>query len=282
MTSKSKQPVFGTCHLTGEEGPFVASHLIPKALTRLSRTGEKYIETEIGGSIKKRADSWYDTKLVTQKGEDILSDIDSNGINELRKYRLVWSGWKGRARLDDEFPESAPQPTVRLVKISEPGALMLFFQSLLWRAAASSLSEFKEIVLSPDVLEDLRLRVFHKHPGSPGDYPVQLHQLISKGPEHNRTPLLEYKPIPISATENGPEVPYVRFYFDGLVAHIHLPTVMPLGEAYLKTCLGVLPELIVFAHEARQSRAFDNILEMMADAEARGGLAARHQKLSRY
>ncbi|KVD59127.1 hypothetical protein [Burkholderia ubonensis] len=71
---------FGTCALTGEYGQFVKSHLIPRALTRLSRTGEKFIQSGIGERMARVPDSWYDLKLVVRLGEDILADIDDVGI----------------------------------------------------------------------------------------------------------------------------------------------------------------------------------------------------------
>jgi hypothetical protein len=58
----------GVCRLTGTPGEFVASHIIPLALTRLSGTGEKRIEAGIGLGIKHRANSWYDNALVKGNG----------------------------------------------------------------------------------------------------------------------------------------------------------------------------------------------------------------------
>ena len=58
----------GICALTREEGEFLASHLIPKALTRPSVPGRPLIQIASGKKPVRRWDSWYDDGLVTHKG----------------------------------------------------------------------------------------------------------------------------------------------------------------------------------------------------------------------
>lgn len=262
MTTNKKD---GICALTRTRGRFVASHLIPRALTRLSTTGEKYIETGIGAGIKKCADSWYDSSLCTRLGEDILEDIDTKGIEELRRHRLVWSGWS-----TDEThlkPDEADLGggAIRLLKLQHPEALRLFFLSLLWRAAASSRPEFVHVVLLEDELEDLRIRVLHQDPGPVEDYPIQLFQLITRGQAHNRTPLLERKPLVEDDGSHGEPITFARFYFDGLVSHIHLPRGQPISENYLKLCLGFQEITAVFGREFDDSRTEANLRTMTCE-----------------
>ena len=87
---------------------------------------------------------------------------------------------------------------------------------------------------------------------------------------HNRTPRLEEKRIPAPDLSAGPNVPFVRFWFDGLVSHVHLDS-CALSPEYLATTLGGAPRTIVFIHEFDRSRTFDNLKEILAtvDAEAR-------------
>lgn len=253
----------GICALTRNEGVYVDSHLIPRALTRLSGTGAKFVETGIGYKTKMRANSWYDAKLVTRAGEDILSDIDAKGIEMLREHRLVWSSWGNERRLEGcELLGS--DVFYRTIAIENADVLRLFFLSLLWRAAASTRPEFVDVELSEDDLEDVRVRVLGKDPGPVQDYPVQLFQLITRGHPHNRTPLLERKSIVTLDRSVGPEVRYARFYFDGLVSHIHLSRNVALHEDYLATCLGFGSSTIIFGHEFESSRTNDNIQEMVA------------------
>lgn len=256
----------GVCKLTQSFGPYVDSHIIPLSLTRLSRTGEKYVEAGIGRGVKKRSNSWYDGALVTRQGEDVLAAIDSKAIIELRKHRLVWSGWGSEQRLkSDDIHHENGELLCRLIRLERPEILQLFFLSLLWRAAASTRPEFDAIVLQDSVIEDLRNRILRQEPGPIIDYPIQLFQIITRGVEHNRTPLLERKPI--ITDENGSfdeEVAYVRFYFDGLVAHIHIPDGQIFGTDYLNTCLGFQDNTVVLIHEYDDSRASANIMEMVS------------------
>lgn len=87
-----KRKLSGICKLTGDEGKFVKAHIIPKALTKLSRTGEVYLQAGGGGFITRRRDSWYDMRILTQRGEDVITEYDTQGIEFLRKHSLVWSG----------------------------------------------------------------------------------------------------------------------------------------------------------------------------------------------
>ena len=94
---------------------------------------------------------------------------------------------------------------------------------------------------------------------------MQLFQLCTRGIEHNRTPLIERKRTPLPSGKGwGPEVSYVRFYFDGLVAHVHLTSGVELSPEYLQSCLGLGAQggTLVFGHIFEESRAWDNIKEM--------------------
>lgn len=264
----AKQAKSGICALTGTFGAYVDSHIIPLALTRLSRTGEKHVEAGIGLGVKTRANSWYDGTLVTRSGEDILARIDSAAIDELRKLSLVWSGWGPERTLQtDDVVSEKGHAAYRVVPIAEPRVLQLFFLSLLWRAAASTRPEFKEISLAAAALEDLKHRVSSEDPGRAEDFPIQLFQIITRGPPHNRTPLLERKTVLRMDGSTDSETEYVRFYFDGLVAHVHLANGHDFDEDYLSTCLGFQRETIVFLHEFERSRTAADIKEMVLTVE---------------
>lgn len=255
----------GICKLTSVHGRFVDSHLIPLALTRLSRTGQKHIETGIGLGIKSRSNSWYDGQLVTREGEDILAAIDARGIEILRRCKLIWSGWNDDEDLAAQFAHSESGVGIREITVEPAKDLQLFFLSLLWRAAASTRHEFSDLSLPTATLDDLRLRVLHQSPGAFEDYPVQLFQLTTRGIEHNRTPLLEHKHMPLTTGIGwGDEVQYARFYFDGLTSHVHLPRGTRMEPGYLQSCLGLGPGkgTIVFGHKFEESRAWENIKEM--------------------
>lgn len=260
---------FGTCALTGEYGQFVKSHLIPRALTRLSRTGEKFIQSGIGERMMRVPDSWYDLKLVIRLGEDILADIDDVGIKELRENHLIWSGWGEHKSLQTLLGIDSDIP-LRELRLQNTKNLRLFFLSLLWRAGASGLSDFRHVVLTPDEIEDLRQRVLNRDPGAQEDYPIVLYQISNLGAPHNRTPILEEDTIVIEGEPNR-RVIYARFYFEGLVAKIYLSSRSDFPENFEKLGINDHAEFFVFLEKFECSRTKDNLIEMMRDYAERGG-----------
>lgn len=212
---------YGRCKLTGHQGKFVASHLIPKALTRPQTKGSPFIEAGMGKRPVRRWDSWFDTRLVIQKGEDILSEIDNWAIRELRHNQLIWSGITAEEPLREHEIIPGTDWGVRLISGLDLQKLRLFFLSLLWRAAATERPEFSEVALPPDDLERLRLILLSRESFPAAFYPIQLTQLATVGVAHNQVPVRMTKRI--LATEGGPEksVTFFRFYLEGLIAHIH-------------------------------------------------------------
>lgn len=271
ISVKMSKIFFGTCALTGKSGQFVKSHLIPRALTRLSRNGEKYIQSGIGESMRRVSDSWYDLKLVVKEGEDILSAIDDVGIRQLRENHLVWSGWGQHESLRDVLGWDSDSP-MRSLRLQNSGDLRLFFLSLLWRAGASRLPDFKDVTLTPEEIEDLRQRVFKRDPGAQADYPIVLHQISTRGAHHNRTPLLEETTMEV---EGEPEyrIVYVRFYFEGLVARIYLGSRTNIPTFFSKVGINDEAEFVVFLNDFENSRTKTNLVSMMHDyAERRGAV----------
>ncbi|MCL2020628.1 MAG: hypothetical protein FWG81_00610 [Betaproteobacteria bacterium] len=222
------------------------------------------METGIDSKTKRRSNSWYDSALVTQTGENILADIDAKGIDILRRYKLVWSGWSSERELksnDQVLVDGKPHH--RLIDIHEAHALQLFFLSIVWRAAASSRPEFKDFILNHNELEDLRLKILNKNPGNFSEYPIQLFQLSTLGIHHNRTPLIEQKEmLDVNLYANN-TVDYARVYFDGLTAHIHLLRGRNVSQSYQQTCLGAQGTTTVFLHRFEDSRANADIKEMI-------------------
>ena len=256
----------GRCKLTGSVGRFVRSHLIPEALTKLSRTGERMIEAGIGIQPILRPTSWYDRALVVRHGEDILSRIDWRGIEELRLHRLVWSSWGEVQELPaDDLVIEGGVPHLRWIDIADPGPLRIFFLSLAWRAGATVRPEFKFSRIDRDIVEDLRVRVANENPGAPEHYPIQLYQLVTRGAAHNRVPMLERKRVVnIDGSDAGLTLEYLRFYFDGLVAHVHLAMKVAVPKPYLRySCVGFQRKTPIFAHRYEASRASADIMEMM-------------------
>jgi hypothetical protein len=201
---------------------------------------------------------------VTQTGEDILSDIDSRGIDELRKLRLIWSGLGGRESIPSLLNQEHG-PSYRELRATDTSSLRLFFLSLLWRAGATKLDQFQYVQLTSTEIEELRLRVLTKKPGPAEDFPILLHQ-ITEGAVHNRVPLLEVEEfVNVDGALEGRKGAYVRFYFDGLVARIYLGSRSELPEWLMKICIQDEKGFLVCVHDFEFSRAKDDICSVMAD-----------------
>jgi hypothetical protein len=171
----------------------------------------------------KRWSSWYDERLVTQAGEDVLSAYDTAAITELRKHKLIWHSWGQSQAIhcDDHVPISGTTWGVRKIQAVHPTRLRLFFLSLLWRAASTSLREFAHVVLPQNDLESLRLMVLNGQTEPRSFYPAQLVQFSTRGLVHNHTAINAEKTIPPTDDEEPERSESIfRFYFDGLLAHI--------------------------------------------------------------
>ena len=220
---KKDRPRLGTCKLTLQAGAFVESHLIPNAFTKPQRKGASLIQMGSGTRPIRRWSGWYDANLVTAEGERILEEIDAWAIAELRKHKLVWSGWGVDRTLGPHHtPIENSQKGVRNVEGIDTAKLRLFFLSLLWRAAATELSEFKDISLPEADLEMLRIMLVNRSAQPLNLYPIQLTQLSTIGLIHNHTPIADEKFVPMTDPDSPwSPTPIYRFYFDGLVAHLH-------------------------------------------------------------
>lgn len=102
----------GICKLTGKNGRFVRSHLLPKALTRPSIRSSHFIQSGHGSPPRIRWDSWYDDELVTREGEDSLTRYDTWAIQELSQLELR-KARNGRFRRDENVDLSTRVVMIR-------------------------------------------------------------------------------------------------------------------------------------------------------------------------
>ena len=253
------------CKLTGERGPFVRAHLIPRALTRPSVPGNRLIQGGSGQRPVRRYSSWYDEELVTGEGEKILAAYDNWAVNELRHHRLVWSSQRGiRPSVEgDTVPLGWLGYELRRVYCSDPGKLRLFFLSLLWRAAQTTRSEFQTIRLPPDDLETLRMMVRWGRPEPVAFYPATLLQLTPVGPVHNLAPnardeTYDYFGQVITWSS-------FRFYFDGLVANVHRPRPGSAGEFETSLTVGYDNVLTLMTQNFLSSFQLRNLEQSMME-----------------
>lgn len=271
-----KMAAQGICRLTGLEGSFVDSHILPRALTRPPTTGAKIRETALEQRPISRPPSWYDNRLVTRAGEDILEAIDTEAISQLRQHRLVWTSFPNDAPFsaDDVMSLGAEVNFgVRVLNLEDARALRLFFLSVVWRAAESTRREFEDVQLEPAVLQDIRERVLAKDPGDPWDYPIFLDQIITRGTWHNRTPIMESVGVPNAARTGVFLLPCVRIYVDGLVAKVAISDAHKLNRGDSSSLvLGASQALTIAARTFEESRTSQDMLEVMEDNVRRGCL----------
>jgi hypothetical protein len=214
--------VQGTCKLTGETGHLVRSHLIPASLTRPEIQGAPMMELNSGSRPKRRWSSWYDTRLVIRKGEDVLLRLDNWAVGILREKRLIWSGWGSATTLGEHHSAIAGTSWgIREVHGIDRHRLRLFYLSLLWRAAATARHEFSEVAIPGTDLEEIRRMLLENDPGRSEFYPITLTQISTRGPAQNMVPIAQEKQIPNLPGLGYRTYPIFRFYFEGLIAHVH-------------------------------------------------------------
>jgi hypothetical protein len=220
----------GQCKLTGTHGRYVDAHIIPEALTETVWKGKPLTQNGRHGRRIKRWTSWYDSRLVTAEGEDILARYDDWAIKFFRQKKLIWSSWGPMEQLD--LPDHSWGPGrwgYRKLDGVDCARLRLFFLSLLWRAAATSLFEFDLVALPANELAQLRDMVLYGQVEPYHFYPIMLAQLSTRNFPHNRAVgrLIKRQLVPDTITGNlvedfWREIHHYRFFFDGLIAHMHI------------------------------------------------------------
>lgn len=269
MRKKKKIVPEGICKLTLRKGKFVESHILPKALTVLSRTGEKAMQVALKSPLKKRFQGWYDNQLCINEGEHILSQIDDKAIRILRKHLLIWSGWPANAIELDASDIVIPAKNneqnfgFRVIKDLNWKPIKLFLLSLLWRSAASEREEMDTVTIPKNLLEKLRVAILSYDSLSSREFPVRLYQIANKGFAHNRTPIIEEDIIDFGIPVGIRNYTVCRLYLDGLVAYITLDPDENYLDNYQALLLGGSNETIVLLHTYENSRALDDLREVM-------------------
>lgn len=254
----------GRCKLTGNIDRFVNSHLIPQALTPPEIKGK--IMQEIGEGIraKKACTSWYDNNIVTQKGEDILTEYDTSAILELRRNHLVWTGWENTLTLKEKITPISNTHGIRVIENYDHKSLRLFGLSLLWRACVSEMQGFNSISIPDKDLETIKNMLINRENQPNYFYPISLIQISSKGKIHNQTPFIDELKLPIQSKATGlHSYKIIRFYFDGLIMHIRMTTDEASAKENSKMLIGMHDKLAIptITYEASfQRENMENII----------------------
>tara|TARA_R110000744_G_scaffold232264_2_gene350315 strand:- start:192 stop:959 length:768 start_codon:yes stop_codon:yes gene_type:complete len=101
---------------------------------------------------KRNLNGWYDTSIVTRRGEDYLADLDEYAVKLFRKKGMFFSKRRDDGAKFDGFFELpiSGSGIVGHFAINDVDAMKikLFGLSLLWRASATSRPEFEHIKLA--------------------------------------------------------------------------------------------------------------------------------------
>lgn len=247
-------PEYGICALLGVDGKYAKSHIIPRALTEPVIKGDRFIEAGRGTRPIRRFSSWYDTQLVITEGEKILSGIDTAGISELRKHKLVWSGWDGKKKLKYSDYEIYPDPSIgvgfRRLRVDSV-KLRLFFLSVLWRSLKTGIKEFSYLPRDLVDLDVLRGMIINNDPGHHGYLPIMLDQISTLGISHNYSPTLQDKEM--ERVGGNVRFRFFRLYMQGIVAHIHVDVDQEFLSGMSPMIVGAEEELLVISRKFETS-----------------------------
>jgi hypothetical protein len=248
---------FGVCKLTGTPGRFVKSHLIPRALTRLSRTGEKAFEVDAqSGKLLHRVEGWYDLELVTKEGETILAKCDDEGIRELRRLSLISS-----APLNLSLDNSSESQQID-IHSNHPKHLRMFVLSLLWRAGSTQIDAFKHFTIPSSERDYVGGLLLSGETGKPNEFVTVFVSLNDVDAVHNHTPIRD------ALLWEGMYLPFSRFYFEGLVVHVYDRTSsLDLLNAIGQGAVGFSKDFILVRRPFSNSRQKDDLIDSMLRPE---------------
>lgn len=243
----------GICKLTGEYSHFVKSHIIPKSLTKPEKPGEHFLEPAPARPMMKRFSSWYDDELVSRKGEDYLSKIDSDAVSEFKKHKLIWSSWVNKKPDFKDFKRFNKDKGFRLISSLDDYKIRIFVLSVIWRALSSNKREMSHLEnIGVDLDEIANHIVLRKHL-DPLQYPIVLHQISNIGEIHNATPTISeqefdlYPPLPKAIIKS------YRLYFDGLVIHFYPKFTKKFLESASFMNIGIRDKTFVLTHTYESS-----------------------------
>jgi hypothetical protein len=180
---------------------------------------------------------------VIREGEALFAALDTFAINTLRTHKLIWSSWGRRTTVPAELSALPGVGAVRAIRGIDGPRLRLFVLSLLWRAATTDRPEFSEVSIPEQDVQLLGRMIVEGTPAPLDYYSASLIQITTRGPAQNLTPLADTKVIPNLPGLGHQTIPMFRFYFDGLLVHIHR---VSLGDlALAPSMVGASSKLIV-------------------------------------
>lgn len=122
---------------------------------------------------------------------------------------------------------------IRVVENVNTQVLRLFFLSLLWRSANTSLDEFDNIEIRNSDNRRLKRMIIEKDVLPFERFAMSMHQISTLAPSHNQAPYADVVKTPLGSKMKFERRPIFRFFLDGLIVHISRE---PVEESYFKEC----------------------------------------------
>lgn len=151
------------CKLTGNEGPPVDAHIIPRSFYEIDpneRLPTKIISNIPGQYPRRSPIGIYDPTIVTKEGEALFSPWDDYGTEVLIHGRNNFKKLLVNGRVAGFM---LPQ--------YDYAKLKLFALSILWRASVSSHHFFRKVTIGPHE-KHIRQMLLNGDPGHPDLYSV--------------------------------------------------------------------------------------------------------------
>lgn len=187
-------------------------HVLPLGLT-IKGHGEMLYDMNGIRPAKRRPGGWYDDALVTAKGEAVFAALDNAAISAFRKHGLLFSVRRDAGAeitgADYSYPVG-PFDGFFTVPVEASLPIKLFGLSLLWRAAASSRSEFELVRLPDDVRAELGRFILEQRVPKHWEFPMIL------GIFNNQYEFADLTPMPV--TMLGAR--FIRWCMDGVIVYV--------------------------------------------------------------
>lgn len=157
-----------TCQLTGNVGPAIDAHVIPRSFYKFNGDGQMIYVGEDSYRKKRCPIGIYDQTIVTQQGENAFQECDRYGANFFVQdfHSKPWKILQG---------DNPDNPRGKILDPGEfdPNMIRRLCMTILWRAHASSQDFFKKIDIGPHESR-LRSLILRNEVGDPSDFSIIL------------------------------------------------------------------------------------------------------------
>lgn len=238
-----------TCKLTGNTGPPIKAHIVPKAFYELppQEDGPYSLMSNVTGTFPKKLPTGiYDSTIVTKEGEKLFGPWDDYAVRILLNEANVFEEIRGSGKL-----------IAWSLADYNYTALKLFALSVLWRANASPHPAFSKVQLGPHE-GSIRSFLLKNQPGTSEQYSVIIVRWIDE----------EFGPVfmdPFRERYDG--VNYYRIYCGRYVLYVKVDQ-KKTNDTFREMQLSPERNLFLIARELKKSKEWP-IMQQIAQKNLR-------------